>query len=113
MKNWLFSVFAFAFLALSGGSPSFAGEDPRYPGYDFKPHVIYQDKDLIHAKSGSGETQAEHAGKYDAQHPAAYFQPQVIYQDKELIQASRYDAKHPAAYFNPSVIYLDRDLVKK
>jgi hypothetical protein len=83
-------------------SPVLAGDDAKYPGYDFKPSVIYQGDAL----------------KY----PGADFSPSVIYSDPELIsqatalnmeipasspveEAHAPDPKYPAAYFTPTIIH--------
>jgi hypothetical protein len=83
-------------------SPVMAGDDAKYPGYDFNPTVVYRSDDL----------------KY----PGFDFNPTVIYSNPELIaqatalnmetpassaaeEAHAPDPKYPAAYFTPTIIH--------
>lgn len=53
-----------------------AGDDPKYPAYDFKPTII------IPAAGGSASASA--AAPVDSRYPAANFVPRVIYLDPAL-----------------------------
>jgi hypothetical protein len=85
----------FGALVLSAATPVLAGDDPRYPIYDFQPSVVYRDAELI-AKSSTTPT-ATATGCPSSAAPMAYTGPRV--EDHEP------DPKYPAAYFKPTVIH--------
>jgi hypothetical protein len=74
-----------------------AGDDERYPAYDFEPKVI------VSAPEGAS---AAESPQRDSKYPAAYFEPEVIVRASE--ESPQPDPRYPAAYFEPKVIYQER-----
>ncbi len=88
-------------------APAMAGEDAKYPGYDFKPSVIYSNPELIAQGAATPSAKPAEAQHTDPKYPAAYFNPTVIQSSvpKQAEAAHQPDPKYPAAYFTPTIIH--------
>jgi hypothetical protein len=76
-------------IVLSSGFSAFAAEDPKYPGYNNPPVVLYQDWNLIKGSgSKTGTSQSEASGTHDPKYPGAYFDPYVLYRSPDLDRVS-------------------------
>ena len=108
-----------------------AKDDTKYPAYDFKPEVIFIDKEAIE-KMVENHDPPHHpmVVLVDEKYPAYNFQPKVIFIDKDAIEGSEesvyqhhhhesitaiavYDKNYPAYNYQPKVIYIDRAAVNE
>ncbi|MGX2031030.1 MULTISPECIES: hypothetical protein [Methylocaldum] len=100
-------IFGGFLLAVS--SVGWAGDDPRYPAYDFEPKVI------ISAPEGAtGDSSKAESPEPDSRYPAAYFEPKVIIPASEEAakkvpeESPQPDPRYPAYHFEPKVIYQEK-----